>query len=298
MTITGLENNYYLSQNDIWISVSGFSENVSYLEITPQNLTSSLTIDPLKLYPSPNNDFQFNICQIVRALFPETDHINNNNLQSFKFDFVAKFIDTEIEDETITIQKYFIRGGRDKNANDEWYLTSSEELVIGKWIEWIGITLPGYAKRIQGTKIVDYIPNNPYKKNLQECDYKIVKFLNSVGGYQFYVFEKFEIKTKSKAGKTIPKNSVRLRNDNFRNIGIEIEKTIELQTKTPFEIQSVITDLISSFEVLLFHPEGLNDAAKWQRLNLESNDSVENNYDRMYENKIEFSFSNYRTIAL
>ncbi|MDV4023895.1 hypothetical protein CMT52_17475 [Elizabethkingia anophelis] len=135
-----------------------------------------------------------------------------------------------------------------------------------------------------------YIPSN--------CDYKIVKFLNSLGGYQFYVFEKFEIKSKTKSGKTIPKITGALRQDNFRNLSIDTERTITFKTRTPFNVQEVITDLISSLEVYLYNPDGEDDNAKWERLKLENNDSIENNYDRMYENNIEYSFSNYITRTL
>lgn len=299
MTINGLENNYYLTQNDIWISVGGFTNDTSYLELTIKNITSNLDLPILKLYPSPSNDFQFNINQTIRALFPEPNHITINSLQSFQIDFVAKFIDPEIPDESESLLKFWVRGGRNKNGNDEWYLSASEELIVGKWIEWNGIDLPGFAKRIQGSSIVDFIPSNPFRKNIpNNCDYRIIKFLNSLGGYQYYVFEKHEKKPKSKAGKTISKISNRLRKDNFMNLGIKIETNIEFKTKTPFEIQDVITDLISSFEVFIYNPLGSDNDAKWERLQLENNDSVENNFDRIYDNKIEFSFPNYRTIGL
>ena len=167
-------------------------------------------------------------------------------------------------------------------------------MVVGRWIEWNNIILPGYANRIQGTSIVEYVPNNSFYRNIHSnCDYKIVKFLNSLGGYQFYVFEKFEIKNKTKAGKQISQISERLRIDNTKNIGLESSRTIQFTSKTPFEIQSVITDLINSCEVLLFNPSGSDNDSKWERLQLENNESIENNYDMVYENEIEFSFPEY-----
>ena len=297
MTITGLENNYYLTQNDIWVKISGVAEPIASLELSVKNLTTSKELPTLRLYPSPNNDFQFNISLPVRGLFPFPNHINVNSLQSFEITFRIKFGNSNIEDEVLTITKYFVRGGRNKNGVDEWYLLPSQELIVGRWIDW-GISLPTFAKRIQGSTIVDFIPSNPFKFNLRGCDYKIIKFLNSLGGYQYYIFEAFEIKNKSKSGKTIARIANRLRDDNFLNIGIDNEKEIEFSTKTPFEIQTVITDLISSFEVLIYNPDGNDEASRWQRLILESNDSVENNYDRVYENKIKYSFSNEITRTL
>lgn len=302
MTITGLENNYYLSQNDIWITVNGFTALPDILELTVTNTTTGKSLPILRMSPSPNNEFKFNICIPVRGLFPFPDHINVNSLQSFQFDFKVKFEkegDVEILDEALSVSKLFVLGGRNKNGNDEWYLSSSEELIVGKWIEWRGITLPGYAKRIQGDVIVDFVPTD--KLTLftpNTCDYRILKFLNSLGGYQYYVFERFQEKSKTKVSKTISKISERLRRDNFRNMGLDVERTIEFQTKTPWEAQSVITDLISSPEVLMYDATGNDNESKWQRLIIENNDSLENNWEQVYDNKIEFSFSKYinRTI--
>ncbi|RMZ60060.1 hypothetical protein D1632_10755 [Chryseobacterium nematophagum] len=299
MTITGLDNNYYLSQNDIWISISGFIDLPDILELIVTNITTGASLPILRMSPSPENEFKCNICVPVRALFPFPDHININSLQSFGFDFIVKFEDTNIADETISLTKYFVLGGRNKNGNAEWFLTASEELIVGKWLEWRTVTLPGYAKRIQGNAIVDFIPTEKVILNKPSgCDYKILKFLNSLGGYQYYLFDKFQEKYKSKAGKTIPKIADRLRQHNMRNREVNTERTIEFQTKTPFAAQSVITDLIASPEVLLYDSTGDDSDSQWERLVIENNDSIENNWNRVYENKLEFSFSKYinRTI--
>lgn len=294
MTIIGLENNYYLSMNDIWITVNGFTENTYVMEVSITNLITGKSLSDLKLSPSPDNEFAFNICLPVRALFPFPDHTIHNTLQSFQFDFNVKFENSNTPDESTTLSKFFILGGRKKNGKAEWYLSASEELIVGTWLEWLDIPLPGFANRIQGSTIVDYVPTNKLVlKSASKCDYKILKFLNSLGGYQYYLFEKFQEKPKSKPGKIIMNPTDRLRQDNFRNIEITTETTIEFQAKTPFAAQSVITDLISSPEILMYDPSGEDNDSKWQRLVLENNDSIENNWDRVYQNKIEFSFSSY-----
>lgn len=293
MKINGLKNNYYLAFNDVWIVIDGFTDNTSLLEIVVTNLTTGISLKEFQLSPSPDNDFEFNICIPVRNLFPKTDHINVNSLQSFKLDFKVKFEDTNIADEVFTIERYFVRGGRNKSAGSEWFLTPSQELIIGKWIEWRGITLPGYAKRIQANLIVDYVPTSSFKIPNPSCDYKILKFLNSLGGYQFFLFEKWEIKRPTKAGKKIIKKTNRLRSDNFKNTSIENSRTIEFHSFTPWEIQEVFAELVDSPEVFLFHPEGNDNESKWELLELENNESIENNWTRKYENKVEYSFSNY-----
>ncbi|PIF44304.1 hypothetical protein CLU96_1245 [Chryseobacterium sp. 52] len=297
MTVNGLENNYYLAFNEIWISVNGFAADTRLLELVVTNQTTGTSLSPFIMSPSPDNEFIFNICIPVRNLFPETNHVTVNPLQEFRFDFKVKFDDSSISDETLSITKFFVRGGRQKNGRDEWYLTSSEELLVGKWIQWPGVIIPGaFAKRIEGNAIVSYepAPTKVYNHTApRKCDYKILKFLNSLGAYQYYLFEIFETKTKSKAPKQIQKITRRLRSDNFSNTGISFEKGIELTAKTPFEIQEVFTDLVTSPEVYIYDPAGDDAESQWQRLIIESNDSIESNWLQVYENKIEFTYANY-----
>lgn len=294
MTITGLENNYYLAGNDIWITVNNLGTNASMLEVTGTNITTSTSLPKIRMFPSPHADFNFNISQVIRALFPDFDHKTVNTLQEFKIDFRLKFTDSA-PDDFQSLSRYFIRGGRNKNSNDEWFLTNNTELIVGTWIDWVGVMLPGFAKRIQGNTLVDFIPTQKQRIRIPNfCDYKIIKFLNSIGGIQYFVFEKYEIKPKVKPGKTISKITDRLRIDNFKNLPNTSERGITFFHKTPFESQAVISDLIESNEVYLYNPSGTNEDSKWERLIVESNDSIENNWDRVYDNKIDFSFSNYR----
>lgn len=297
MTITGLENNYYLSQNDIWISVNGFSEPVALMEVFFKNLTSGFELPAFKMYPGPGNDFLFNVCVPIRALQPVPNHMLNNNLQNFEIKFKVIFVNTTTAAEEITLQKYFVRGGRQKNGNDEWYLSSSQELIIYPWVNY-GFDLPGFAQRIQGGSIVDFIPTVQFTRPLRGCDHRILKFLNSIGGYQYFVFEKFEYKVKSKAGKTIDNMTMRLRQDRSRNFENDRSRIIELYTKTPIEMQPVFSDLVDSLEVFLYNPLGSDNEAKWERLLLDNNESVENNIDRVFDNKISFEFTNYVTKSI
>ncbi|MGL5233834.1 MAG: hypothetical protein ACRC8Z_03630 [Empedobacter falsenii] len=290
MIVTGIENNYYLSQNDIWVTISDIEFPTALMMVIVKNKATNKEY-VLKASPSPDNEYRVNITMPISALFPYPNHININSLQEFEITFTLKFADATKPDQSTTLTKYFVRGGRNKDGNAEWFLTPSEELIVGKWIDF-GVTLPGYAKRLQGSQIIDFIPNNPYLHILRGCDFKIIKFLNSLGGYQYYVFESFEIKNKSKSGKSISKIATSLRQDDFIDIENNTERTIEFKAKTPFEIQDVITELISSLEVLMYNPNGTDDNAKWERLKLESNDSIENNYDKVYQNEIKFSLKN------
>lgn len=289
MIIKGLENNYYLSQNDIWISVGGFTEPVAFLDLTVTNTTTAAELPPFRLYPSPDNNFSFNICVPIRALYPESNHLQNNALQSFSFKFTATFANTETPADEITLPKYFIRGKLRQNNNSEWFLSDGDYLIVGKWLNYPHFILPSGANHINGNQIGTRNPAVQHCINVRcAADSKLLKFRNSLGGYQFFAFEKWEIKNKIRPGKIIPKTTQRLRMDNFRNTEAEETEVIEFYTKSSIEIQEIFTDLSRSPEVYLYHPEGTDDDAKWELMKKDNSESIHNNYDQVFENKITF----------
>lgn len=294
MTISGLSNNYYLAGNSIWVEVSAFVKTPVSMELTLSNSTSGKTLPPFTLYPSPDEAFRFNVCLPIRALQPEPDHISYNSLQAYSIVFSVTFDDGTTE--SLTLAKYFVRGGRNKEGNAEWYLNDGDKLFNGKYPVWHGIDLPGFAQWLQGAYIIDYAPTpeETHKLFLHTCNYKILKFLNSLGGYQYWVFESWQVKSQAKPRKGISRISQRLRNDTFRALGTEEEQVIILKTKTPIELQHVILELIQSQDVLLYDPAGTDDLSRWNRVQLAgSSDAILNNYDRTYQNEFTYSLPNY-----
>ena len=292
MVLQGLENNYYLAGNDIWLHLYSISSPALKLELTCTNLTTSETLKKLTLYPSPDNEFRFNISEPVRALFPEPNHIVNNNLQQISFAFKVSYVDTNITASEFSEVKYFVRGFRKKQGTKDWFLQPSEELVIKPWSQWIGVTFPGYAQRLQSSLITSYVPGQIKVNRLNDCSYKIIKFLNSLGGYQFYVFENWKIKPKAKSKGYVQRVQHRLRENNFKSLGSEISEVIEFQAKTPYEMQGIINDLVMSSEVYLYDPEGDDDNSKWIMLDYDSNSAEENNQDLSYDNKLSYNIIN------
>lgn len=295
MTVSGLENNYYLAGNDIWIQVSNFPKVPIRLELKCTNLNTTVTMPIFRLYANSSNIFRFNLSQVIRPLQPVPNHTVANSLQNYKIEFTVVFEDNTSE--SLSLEKYFIRGGRVKNNVDEWYLSDGFKLVIAKWVDWRGIVLPSYASKIQGSLIVEYVPlaAETFKMILPSgCNAKIVKFLNSLGGYQYWVFETFEIEKKSKGKAIVSRIPMRLREDTGLNIGTTSTKTITLKTKTPVELQPIIMDLLESPEVFIYDPMGTDSASNWYRLQLaNNNDAILNSNDMSYLNEIEYILPNY-----
>lgn len=298
MNISGLENNYFLSGNDIWIKVYGFSTPPQRLEVVASNTSTGTVLPALKLF-SPDGIFKFNVSLPIRALQPEPNHLTGNTMQSYSLTFTAVFTDPDTPDEVLTMDdQQFIRGGRDKNASNDWYLQAGDKLLIdGVWAEWSGIELPTQPQRIVGSSIVNF---NPVSSDIHRvylsgnCNYKIIKFLNSLGGYQYYIFEYSEIRKKAKGKGSVSRTAYRLREDRLRSIGSSATKTITLKSNTPEILQPIILDLIDSLDVLLYDPLGTDPESRWHRLDLEvSNDARLNTLDRKYQNEITFNLPNY-----
>lgn len=300
MRITGLENNYYLAGNDIWVTVSELKASPLRMDVIVKNKRTNKLFTFI-LQPSLENTYHFNISIPIRGLFPEPNHLDiNATLQQFEITFKSVYEENNIEDEIEVFTKHFIRGGVQKDGDRNWHLEEGQELIIGQWVEWHSVSTGIYPLKLVNGNIQMFYPlpddirHMPLKSG---CNRKVIKFLNSLGGYQFYVFEQYEIKVQSKPSKTIGKIAQHLSGGNFNNLGVQVEQRLELYTKTPSELQEVIIDLVQSYDVYLLN-ESAQGAGKWQRLILESNEAIENSFDRSYHNKLTFSFANQVTKSL
>ncbi|MEJ5105507.1 hypothetical protein [Chryseobacterium sp. MYb328] len=300
MTINGLENNYYLTQNDIWVTINGFTEVVTKVVIDFKNITTNNELKGFECSASIENDCSLNVCFPVRALMPEPDHVNINTLQSFQIKVTVKFKNTSLPDEVVTINKYFIRGGRDKYGANEWHLNDGYSLIVNKWISggksWNSPTPP--LKISGGSLIEDDAVQNYIQEEKKSCNGLLIKYLNSLGCYQYFYFDKYELKNKTKAAKTVNRITNRLRNDNFQNIGYSETKTLTLYSFTEKELQLNFEDLIKSLHIFYFDSNGIDHDSSWHLIRLDDNSSTWNNYENAFENKAEFTLPNFRTLEI
>lgn len=306
MVVQGLENNYYLAGNNIWLKLTDFSEQVLKLELICTNQNSGVVLKKLTLYPSPANTFEFNLSEPIRALFIAPDHIANNNLQSFSMAFKIIYTDVETPPAEFTETKYFIRGFKKRKAGQKWFLNDGDQLIVGPPVRWIGVALPSEMQKIQTSIIGGFIPTGIRLLRLKDCAYKVIKFRNSLGGYQYFIFEAWTTDQKAKSNGFINNISYQLTDNSFDNLGSDLEETIELKTTTPFWLQDAIADLVMSSEVYLFDaqddliigPSTGQVSENWIPLALESNTATKNSTDFVFENSISFKILNTINNAL
>jgi hypothetical protein len=298
MIISNLNFNDFLIGNDLWVRINGLANPAKRLKLKVENLTNAKKFD-LILYPTPENEFLFNIVAPVRSLFDAPLHDSNplNTLARMKFTFDVEFVGAFAVDTQI-VNKNFIRGFRNNKGFLENYINPDTHLIVGKWLNYNLNNISGidfdicdyinFAFTIQkiNLNIQPFFPSE--NVILTSCNYKIIKFLNSLGGYQYYVFEDFEIKENSKPLKNIPKIINSFNDTAFQSLGTDFNREIELYTEVKAEDQIIIADLIKSYDVLMWDA----DTEIWIKLVPNANTTIFNSWDKTYKNKIKFDFYN------
>lgn len=146
--ITGLQHDFYLSANPLWVKIYDLANAPNYAEITIVNTTTDKGYNTLKKNFAPDGTCEFNIMSIIEALMPYPDHINNNNLNKFNISIKVKYKNTTIAGTEYNFKRYVIRGGANKQSNKEQYIDSQSKLIVGKWLQWEGLTLPDLPYRL------------------------------------------------------------------------------------------------------------------------------------------------------
>jgi hypothetical protein len=291
MIISNLNNDNYLIGNDLWVRINGLANPAKRLKFKVENLTNTKKFD-LILYPNPTNEFLFNIVAPVRALFDAPIHDSNplNILARFKFTFDVDFLGAFANDTELII-KNFIRGYKQHKGLLDNYLNVPQNLTIGtpKFYKYGNIKFNKYNKLDELNLVLAVYQNLSSDIILiTDCNFKIIRFLNSIGGYQYQLFEAYEIKDDAKPLKNIPKIINNFNDTAFQSLGTELNREIELYTEVKAEDQIIIADLIKSYDVLMWDA----DAEIWIKLVPNANTTIFNSWDKTYKNKIKFDFYN------
>lgn len=291
MNILNFNQNNYLTGNDLWVTINGFTNPVKNLKLKVKNLVNSKQYD-LVLYPRIDKEFKINMTTVVRSLFdaPKHDSLPLNTLAKFEIKFDVSFVGA-FPNEIENIEKYFIRGHtQNKVANT--YINLNANLLIGVAKFYTnGITnfnksnLLEFNIQREQNAIVE---KSNFTQPISDCNYKIIKFLNSIGGYQYFLFEDFEIKESAKPLKNVPKITNDFNDTAFQSLGTELKKEIELITENSAEDQIIITEIVNSFDVLMWD----STAQIWIKLVPNANVTTTNTWDNRYKNKIKFDFYN------
>lgn len=286
LTIIGLQSNYYLANNPIYITVRETSP-WDYVTVKVGNLPVA-TVTPI------DNEVRFDIAPFIKSLMPNVSFNVSDNILSAEVRVTTfrRLLNNEgllVSQETFN--KTFIRGGNNRNLPN--YNVSANQIlkVTDKLPYWSGYGAR-YSRMIQAgsiNTIREYLLDHPQdileieRLSVKGCNPKFVKFLNRLGGYSYWLFEVSET--------TLTNNDLGTINNNYiADLGYSYNEEIELYSKVPERYMALMEDLIFSPSTWLFEKE----ANKWHRVKLSNNNVKINRANKAQEFRIKIKpFTNY-----
>lgn len=294
MTVTGLEQNGYLINNPIKVVVS--HPLIYKLEVSILNQSNGKSVTLPNLYSDPTfTKVEFNIEKLIKGLFtepyPNFDFISSTPLlipeSSNRFSLNFRVTTTEGDTDEWGAQKTFIRGGK---YTDQMNLTlpansvisPTETLPIFNSYPYAYFTLNSQFKVFK-TNASSFETPNIQTEIIREktCNGKYLMFLNSLGGYSFWLFDNWEVEDSS--------SSLGIVNNGYnqKDLGQNYNSGFKVVGKIPERFYPLMRDLIFSPDIWVF----MKEENAWKKIYSDGNKWVQNGAKVAY--KVEYKFSNF-----
>lgn len=251
LTVTGIESDRYLINNEIWIEIDS-SETVLYYKLVFQNQTNQKVSSNLIIYPNQTGFARVNIAPIIKSMFDYPDDQSNyittgqviRNANRFKISV------SNADGEALEITKTFIRGGNRTNDTNQTLaamatLRPSEKLPV-----WDGYDTADYVLSSGNTIIKKLLSevsaiNKDYRR-AKGCNEIYAQFLNQKGGYSNWLFNTYEqSETGTGLGSFVRYNQI-------SDFGADVDNKLKAYAKVPVEYIHTLKDLIISSEVYVY----------------------------------------------
>ena len=304
MIISGLSLNRYLVNNPIWVDISDAPETI-YLTFSSVNQGTQTLIAPYVI-KTFNGKTSFDLSEIIKAMMNEPSHpvglLSGDILPSNATTFTLRFQDVEVPDEVL-ITKTFIRGG-DATMGSNLTLPANAVLKESPKIPvWEGFQSAKYYLN-ENNRIVytNILTNSEIERmSVVNCNPLFLRFLNTRGGYSFWLFEEWEVNEKSKKTETI------IRRGNPLDLGMEMEYSLETTTRVNREYNATLSALLKSPEIYVHRIENLLNKrsstevgrfSEWTRIYNAGNSIRWNSFEEMneYSFKFDLLFNNKPTL--
>ncbi len=276
---------------DVYFNSSG-NEALSFFTIQITNASTTQDSGIIKIYPKLNsNTIKIDISPILKSMFRRPKHNTNyttisddsNNREVFNFRFIANYTIDGVPFSQILIlnNKTFFRGGYRSNSQNHDSAVGSYLSPIDITPYWVGYPVASYQVAL------DYkIIKNPGIASLQNresrvqhaCNNYYVKFLNSLGGYSYWLFQGL---TEAKSTTNLGSSNVF---NNFHDFGNTVERNVSLYSKVPARFYPLMEDLADSREIYLYN----YSLAQWYPIKNNNNKTDKNENKKIYE--VRFSF--------
>lgn len=295
MTVTGLEQNGYLINNTIKVVVS--HPLIYKLEVSILNQANGKSVTLPNLYSDPTfTKVEFNIEKLIKGLFtepyPNFDFTSNTPLlipeSSNRFSLNFRVTTTEGDTDEWAAQKTFIRGGMfndemNQRLSSNRFVTPTKIVPIFQGYPFANFWLNNefkVQKLNQG--VIGFYPDLPIEYVREKtCNGKYIMFLNSLGGYSFWLFDNWEVEESS--------SSLGIINNGYnqKDLGQNYNSGFKVVGKIPERFYPLMRDLIFSPDIWVF----MKEENAWKKIYSDGNKWVQNGAKVAY--KVEYKFSNF-----
>jgi len=244
LSVTGLEKDFYYANNTIFVQINE-SAPFDYFTVKIGSF-ETMTLTPI------SGKVRIDISSYIKSLLPKLN--GDNNLISMSINVMShlKLLNaTQIVSST-TITKYFLRGGirgnrSNVNAQPNVNLKVTENLPY-----WKGyFRTVSFIDTLRNPNTIRHSLLNPdtirgvEQRKIKGCNPTYVMFLNSLGGYSYWMFEGITDQQKN-SNLGVINNNVTI------DLGNTFEQEIELYSKVPKAYIALMQDLIISPEIYIY----------------------------------------------
>ena len=291
-TITGLNGSRYYVNNPIWLEC-----DVSDNPVDSFTMVISSAGTPLfqgKFYTYDNKAY-IDIAEIMKGLLPEPNHPVNPS--------TGQVITTN----SIYVQIYvlgfapsivFYRGGEDSDRTNVQVPPLATLIESAKIPVWNGYPSAKYYLNASNEIIYTNIlqPSETEQRRVVTCNPVYLRFLNSKGGYSFWLFDSWNIQKKTKKGDIIERRT------NDLDLGLEPSHTLNLSTRVEerytqtlralcqspevyiYQIQNIITEQNTSFQSSTLWTRIFNDGSSMEWNSEETVNEFDFKFDLRFKN--------------
>lgn len=302
ISVYGLSSNGYYIYNPIFIEVNftpSAGEVMNFFVIKIVSASDSSINSEIKVYPKTDqNSVKLDISGTVKSFFKKpvnnTVYVGsfeeNSNREVLNFTFTAHYLFEGTPMQKIRTEGgyRFFRGGLNNNSlNNQTAAVGSVLRKSEKLPYWSGYPTAEYTVNenfgIVKNTVIDTIENKE-RRIVTGCNNFYIKFLNSLGGYSYWLFQ----------GLKESKNTTNLGYSNvfneFKDFGNRVERKVSVYSKVPARFYPLIEDLVESSSIFLYNYSDMT----WYPIKNENNRTEFDVYKKNYEVKLNFELiSNY-----
>jgi len=248
ISVSGLESDRYLINNEIWIEVGSNTPSVRFDLVFTNTRTqkSSVTIT---IYPSPSGRARLNISPVLKSMFQYPSDARGYVTNNLPTDNSNKFSISvsSAGNPDLDLVRTFIRGGNRTNDTNQTLPVNSICRPTYLLPVWDIYPTASYYIADDGLirkTLVAFVPEDmkDYRRS-KGCNEVYLKFMNQYGGYSSWLFESHSI-----AETNTPQGTF-IRNNILEDLGSDADSKLKIYSKVPKDYISLINDLIVSPDV-------------------------------------------------